>query len=224
MRREIFRMSRDQAEALLMRAPVVHLATTTPDGAPVLRTVHGVVMLDDPAGPSVAFHGAPAGEKADCIGRACVLAAEEIVAPIPSYFVDPERACPATTLYQSVQVHGRLDEVSDPVAKAAVLAALMKRYQPEGGHTPIDAEHPHYRAAVRGILIVRVSLAQLDGKAKLGQNRKLHEITILLEKLWQRGLPGDAHAIDLVRAANPDAPLPDCLKNQGPRSQRPGGP
>ncbi len=211
MRRELFRMSRPQAEALLARAPIVHLATTTPDGAPVLRAVHGVMLADGPGSRQIAFHGAPAGEKADCIGRPCVLAADEIIAPIPSYFVDPERACPATTLYQSVQVHGTLDEVTDPVAKAAVLAGLMARYQPEGGHVPISADDPLYRSAVRGIMIVRVLLTHLDGKAKLGQNRKPHEITHLLERLHQRGLPGDARAIELIRAANPDAPLPPCL-------------
>ena len=206
MRREIYRMDRDGALALLERAPVVHVATTTGDGAPLLRTVHGVVVDG-----AVAFHGAPAGEKVEAVGRDAVVSAEEIVAEIPSYFVDPERACPATTYYLSAQVHGRLEQVDDPQAKARVLRALMTKFQPEGGHVPIDEEHPLYRSAVRGILVLRVSLERLDGKAKLGQNRKPEELVKILELLWDRGRPGDPRTIDLVRQANPSAPTPTFL-------------
>ena len=190
-------MDRAGALAVLERAPVVRLGTTAEDGRPILRTVHGVVVDG-----ALAFHGAPAGEKMDGMGRPCVIAAEEMVAQIPSYFVDPERACPATTYYLSVQVHGTLEAVEDPAAKARVLAALMTRFQPEGGHVPIDAEHPLYRKAIEGLLIARVSLEKLDGKSKLGQNRKPEEIARILELLWQRGGPGDTRAIDLVRAAH----------------------
>src|SRR5262245_47264502 len=108
MRKEIYRMDRAGALAVLARAPVVRLATTAADGRPLLRTVHGVVVDG-----AVAFHGAPAGEKMEGLRRATVLAAEEIIAQIPSYFVDPERACPATTYYLSVQVHGPLEAVDD---------------------------------------------------------------------------------------------------------------
>lgn len=190
-------MDRDEAVRFLARASMIHVASTTPSGAPLIRTVHGVVVDD-----AVAFHGAPAGEKMETIGREAVVSAEEVLAPIPSYFVDPERACPATTYYHSVQVHGPIEEVTDPAAKARMLAALMTKYQPEGGHVPIDAEHPLYRKAVAGLLVLRVPLERLDGKAKLGQNRSAAELHHVLERLWQRGLPDDPRAIDLVRAAN----------------------
>src|SRR5690242_21492519 len=102
MRRErFFRMDAGEAVAFLAAAPVVHLASTTPDGAPLVRTLHGVIVDD-----ALCFHAAPVGEKHEALGRAVVLAAEEIVATVPSYFLDPERACPATTLYRSVQLHG----------------------------------------------------------------------------------------------------------------------
>ena len=199
-------MDRAEAEAILARAPVVHLASTTEAGEPVLRTLHGVVVRG-----GVAFHGAPAGEKMEAVGRPAVVMAEEIVASIPSYFVDPERACPATTLYRSAQVHGEIERVDDPDHKAEVLAALMKKLQPEGGYAPIDARHPLYQKAVAGILVLRVPLERLDGKAKLAQQRTPIERCRLLEKLWERGLPGDAAAIELVRAASPDTPVPPFL-------------
>lgn len=210
MRKEIYRMDRAAAEALLARAPVVHIASTTHDGSPIFRTVHGVVVSG-----ALAFHGAPAGEKTEAIGREAVAAAEELIAPIPSYFVDPERACPATTYYLSAQVHGVIERVDDPTEKARALDALMAKLQPEGGHAPIDPGHPRYeglyRKPVAGILVLRISLEHIDGKAKLGQNRSPAEIGRILEQLWARGLPGDPRAIELVRDANPGCVDPPFL-------------
>ncbi len=206
MRREIFRSERDRALDLLRRAPIVHLATTTPEGAPVLRALDAAVL-----GDCVTFHGARAGEKARCLGRPAVVSAEELVAHVPSWMVDPRWACPASTLYRSVQVHGTLEEVTDPAAKARALTALMERWQPEGRYEPISADHPHYRAQLEGTLVLRVALDQVDGKEKLLQNRKPAEIAQVLEGLWQRGAPGDVAAIEAVREANPDASTPSFL-------------
>jgi nitroimidazol reductase NimA-like FMN-containing flavoprotein (pyridoxamine 5'-phosphate oxidase superfamily)/GNAT superfamily N-acetyltransferase len=206
MRKEIFRMDRAEAEALLSRAPVVRIASTTPEGAPVLRTVHGVVVRG-----ALAFHGAPAGEKTEAIGREAVASADEIVASIPSYFLDPERACPATTLYRSAQVHGPIERVADPSHKAEVLSALMRKYQPEGGYVPIEPGHPLYTKAIAGIMVLQIPLSRLDGKAKLAQNRSPEERIRLMEGLWARGQPGDTEAIEQIRAANPGTPLPAFL-------------
>src|SRR4051812_10447077 len=102
MRREQhFGMKRAGALAFLGRAGVHHMATTNAAGAPILRVVHGVVD-----GDALYFHGAPAGEKMEALGREAVISVEEVVAEIPSWFADPERACPATTYYESVQLHG----------------------------------------------------------------------------------------------------------------------
>ncbi|WP_104978085.1 GNAT family N-acetyltransferase [Sorangium cellulosum] len=207
MRREIFRMDRAEAEALFAGAQVVHVASTTEEGEPVLRVVHGVVVRG-----AIAFHGAPAGEKTEAVGRPAVVACEEIVASIPSYFVDPARACPATTLYRSAQAHGVIARVDDPDHKAEVLEALMRKYQPEGGYTPIEAAHPLYRKAIEGILVLSVPLERLDGKAKLMQHRAPEERARLLVKLWERGAPGDAAAIEVIRRASPDTPAPAFLE------------
>ena len=136
-------MADAEALALLERSPLVHLATTDAEGGPILRTVHGVVVDG-----ALAFHGAPAGEKLAALGRPVVAGAEETIAVIPSYFFDPTLACPATTYYRSAQLHGVLEEVTDRHAKARVLAALMRKYQPEGGHAPIDADDPRCHSCV----------------------------------------------------------------------------
>jgi nitroimidazol reductase NimA-like FMN-containing flavoprotein (pyridoxamine 5'-phosphate oxidase superfamily)/GNAT superfamily N-acetyltransferase len=206
MRREIFRSERERALALLRRAPAVHLAVTTPEGAPVLRALDAAV-LDD----GVYFHGARTGEKARCLGRPAVVSAEELVAHVPSWMVDPRWACPASTLYRSVQVHGALEEVTELAAKARVLSALMERWQPEGRHEPIAADHPYYRGQLEGTLVLRVGLDRVDGKEKLLQNREPEEVARVLAGLWQRGAPGDVAAIEAIREANPGAPAPPFL-------------
>jgi nitroimidazol reductase NimA-like FMN-containing flavoprotein (pyridoxamine 5'-phosphate oxidase superfamily)/GNAT superfamily N-acetyltransferase len=210
MRREIFRSPPARALDLLRRAPVVHLATTTPEGAPVLRALDAAV-LDD----GVYFHGAKAGEKARCLGRPAVVSAEEVVAHLPSWFVHPTQACPASTLYRSVQVHGTLRAVEDLAGKARALEALMRRWQPEGRYEPIDPADPGYRGELEGTLVFAVPFERVDGKEKLCQNRKPDETLRILAGLWERGAPGDVEAIEAVRAANPGLPPPAFLAAEG---------
>lgn len=207
-KREWFGIDREAAIALLAAAPVVRLAGTTEGGLPVLRALHAVVQDG-----AIWFHAAPVGEKREAYGRPAVIAAEEVVATIPSYVFDPERACPATTYYRGVQAHGVLEVVRAPEVKARVLQALMEKYQPEGGYAPITADDPRYRGQVRGVEIIKMSLETVDGKAKLGQNRAPAEIGRVLEFLWRRGEPGDPRAVDLVRAYNPEAPTPAFLES-----------
>lgn len=206
MRKEVYRMPHDEAVAFLSESLYVNLATTLPDGMPVLKTVHGVV-LDG----AIAFHGAPAGEKTETIGRQAVVSAEERVSTIPSYFIDPRRACPATTYYRSVQVHGTIEAVTDPVEKTRVLDALLARFQPEGGFEPLNPEHPLYRGAIAGIMVCRIPFERISGKAKLAQNRRPDEIKKVMEGLWKRGEAGDPATIELLRTANPTHDLPDFL-------------
>lgn len=206
MRREIFRSTPARALGLLRRAPAVHLATTTPEGAPVLRALDAAVLED-----GVYFHGARAGEKARCLGRPAVVSSEEVVAHVPSWMIDSRWACPASTLYRSVQVHGVLAEVTDLDTKARALTALMDRWQPEGRYEPMTAAHPHYRGQLQGTLVLRVGYDRVDGKDKLLQNRSPEEIVKVLEGLWERGTPGDPAAIEAIRAANPGIPEPAFL-------------
>jgi nitroimidazol reductase NimA-like FMN-containing flavoprotein (pyridoxamine 5'-phosphate oxidase superfamily)/N-acetylglutamate synthase-like GNAT family acetyltransferase len=199
MRRADFAGGPEEARALLDRAGIVHLATTGEDGHPILRVVHAVVD-----GDVVAFHAAPAGEKMEALGRQAVVSAHEVVAEIPSWFLDPERACPATTFYLSAQVDGILEPIEDLARKARILQALMTKYQPEGLHVPIRAKDPLYTKALKGLLVAGVHLDNLACKVKLGQNRKLAERTRIVEQLWRRGGPGDARAVDLLCRRYPE--------------------
>lgn len=213
MRRMEFSLPHFRSRELLAEARELHFASTTPEGRPVLRTVNPVVL-----GDRVCFHGSPKGEKTSCVGREAVAQCETVVATIPSYFVDPRRACPATTFFESVQVHGVLEPVSAAPDKARILAALMEKFQPEGGYEPLTAEGDLYRAAVRGLLVLSLSLERLTGKSKLGQNRTPQELRAVVEGLWRRGAKGDVEAIERVLSAAPSMDTPDFLR--GPANLR----
>ncbi len=211
MRRREFEMSSQEATALFAQLPTMHLASTLEDGTPVFRTLHGVV--DD---GWIAFHSAPKGEKTSLIGRLAVVCSEESVATVPSTFFDPVKACPATTYYRSAQVQGVVEEIEEPERKARILQRLMEKLQPEGGYLPISrpdgSYDPLYKPSVRGLLVAGVRLAEVAGKAKLAQNRSPSELGELFTSLWQRGAAGDLRALELLRAANPKAILPDFLR------------
>ena len=202
-----FQMSRGQALEVFRKAQMVHLAGTDEQGQPVLRTLHGVQV-----GEAIAFHGGAHGEKLALLDRPVVLSAERVVAEVPSYFIDPELACPATTLFVSAQARGTLRKVEDPQRKAEVLTALMQRFQPEGGFAPIDPDDPRYRRAVGSILITEVRPQQVQGKRKLGQHKTAAIMERICEGLFARGQPGDLEAIVEIVAHHPAGLRPDFLR------------
>jgi len=191
---------------LLRRARVVRVAGSLTDGTPVLRTVHAVVIDG-----WLAWHGGPKGEKNGLIGRPVVAGADEPLATIPSYFFDPERACPATTWFRSVQARGVLEAAADPSFKAAALQALMEKLQPEGGYVEITPDAPLYARMVEALVITRVRLDRMVGRDKRGQNKPPRKIRAALAGRWRRGGPGDVVAIEALRAAHPDLRPPDFL-------------
>jgi nitroimidazol reductase NimA-like FMN-containing flavoprotein (pyridoxamine 5'-phosphate oxidase superfamily) len=210
MRHETFRSNEARALALLRRASVVHLATTTPEGGPVLRALDFAV-LDS----GIYFHGAPTGEKARCMGRPAVVSAEEVVARIPCWMLDSEDACAAGTLYRSVQVHGTLREVVDPAEKAMALEALMHRWQPEGRYRAIGPADPVTRRELDRTLVFALPFERIDSKEKLLQNRKPEVIARVLQGLLDRNAPGDAAAVQIIREANPGIAAPGEASPQG---------
>ncbi len=183
---------------LLESAEAFHLATTTPAGDPVLRVLNGVVVRD-----WILFHGAFAGEKSTCLERPAVVSVHETVADIPSYFVDPEKACPATTFYRSAQASGVLRDVTDGDLKKEMLTALMKKYQPEGGYEPFSSEI--YRKDLRAVRVFGLKVEHLCAKVSLGQDRPAERTGRVVQGLWARGKERDAAAIELVLALSPEA-------------------
>jgi len=195
--KDAHRMTRADAVRTLSGAPMVHIAAATADGL-ILRAMHGVVV-----GDLLTFHGGRTGEKNGLVDQPVAITAEEIVARIPSWMVDPVRACPATTWYRSVHVRGVLEEVLDPEIKAAALQGLMERFQPEGRHAPIRVDDAMYAKAIRSTRVLAVPLQDLVGKSKMGQEKRPVLVNKIVRGLWQRGDPGDLRAIEAIRLAHP---------------------
>jgi len=196
-------MHHDDAIALLDRAPTITVAGAPAGDAPLLRIVHGVVVDG-----WLAFHGGPKGAKTGLVGQPVVIAAHETLAVLPSWWFHAERACPATTWYRSVEVHGVLREIDDPTVRAAALQRLMRRLQPEGRHRPVAADDPMYREVVAGLLIAGVRLDDVRGKDKRGQGKRPALVRRVLDGLWERGAPGDLAALESIREARPDVAVP----------------
>ncbi|MCB9557940.1 MAG: GNAT family N-acetyltransferase [Deltaproteobacteria bacterium] len=194
MRRPIFETSNQLGRKILERAHTIELAFADATGQPVLRTLHAVIVDD-----LLCFHCAPVGEKTAMVGRQVVVSAHEPTVTLPSTFFDAQRACPATTYYQSVQLRGTVGAIESHERKARVLQALMEKFQPQGGHLPVDAGDPIYGTVVGALLIGCLALDQMTTKARLGQDLPANRRSQLLEQLWQRGAPGDVQAIESIR-------------------------
>lgn len=193
------------AWAILDACPVLHLAWTDADGLPDVRALHAARV-----GRAVYLHGAPVGDKTGALDRPVALTGHVVVARIPSHFIEPERACPATTWYRSVHLRGVLRIEQDPEARAVALEALMRALQPEGGYRPIRADDPLYAGQLGKMLVARVDVEHIRGKVTLGQHRP-SRVGPVIAGLWRRGDPGDMDAIEVIREASPGASLPAVL-------------
>jgi len=190
----------NEAWDFLASRHVVHIAAAPTLGAPLLRVLNCAVHDG-----WVMFHGGVVGEKYDLIDQPAVISAYEEVARIPSYFIDPELACPATTYYRSVQARGIVREVLEPERKAATLQAFMRHQQPEGGHAPIRAEDPVYRKNLAGVRVFGLEVEEIVGKESLGHDRPPERTRKVVEGLWRRGEPGDTRAIRIILDRSPRA-------------------
>lgn len=198
MRRKQRKSSDEAAWELLRAGAYYQVATTRPDGQPVLRTLNGV-LLDD----RLLFHGAVAGEKMECLGRDAVVEVYEVIADIPSYFVDPMKGCPATTYFRSVQGKGRLVEISDVESKVRMLDEFMQKYQPEGGHMPFS--DAIYAKDLRSVRVFGLELDDIVGKTSMGQDRPVERTRKVVQGLFRRGAPRDCWAIEEILRLSPDA-------------------
>ncbi len=193
-------MEPSSAWDLLARSPEVTLAATRPDETPLIRVLNAV-LVDD----LLLFHGAPAGDKHLALGRRAVASAYEVVARIPSYFVDPDKACPATTYYRSAQAEGTLLDVTDPEKKRAYLQAFMEKLQPEGGFRSLVDSGDLYAKDLKGVRVIGLCIDQVTGKCSLGQDRPAERTAKVALGLWRRGSDRDLWALEEILGLSPEA-------------------
>ncbi|MEN0065591.1 MAG: GNAT family N-acetyltransferase [Myxococcota bacterium] len=191
-----FTMSEDEARTFLAAAREVTVAAVV-EGRPLVRTMHAVSQAG-----GLVLHGAPQGEKTAWVGSEVVVSTEVVVARIPSHWRHPERACPATTWFRAVQLHGRIEELEEASDRALALQALMDHLQPEGGYRPIVVDDPLYTKTIAGLGMWRIVPDRLVGLNKLGQHLNRRSMNLVLSGLWKRGGEGDLAAIEVLRQAH----------------------
>ncbi|MBE6514616.1 MAG: pyridoxamine 5'-phosphate oxidase family protein [Candidatus Methanomethylophilaceae archaeon] len=144
-------MSREEAEALLARNGEGVLSTNGGDGYPYGTPVNYILMDG-----AVYFHGRPAGEKVDNMARdpkVCLTVTES-----GGFEITGDKACNATTVYESVIVRGRAAPIESDEEKARVLRALAERLVPEkrGAEMPM--------ASVMRTAVYRIDIDSITGK------------------------------------------------------------
>lgn len=102
---------------------------------------------------------------------------------------DPSRGLP-TTYYGAVQITGRVEIVSDPEEKAALLREQLGDFQPEGGHLD-PTEHPRMLAGMQGM---RLHIDEVKAKFKYGGNKPAEKRIEIADRLSDRDSHGDSEA------------------------------
>lgn len=180
---------------LAWRCEVGYLGLSTADGVPRVVPVNfAAVDLD------VYFHGALAGEKFTLLEHGARVSFMMALpySLIPSWFVAPDYACPATHFFKSVDARGTCAPVHDPAQKALGLQALMEKYQPEGRFRTITADDSRYAKALRTVGVFRIAVESWTGKAKFGVNEPAHLRRKLISALRERGEPRDLETADEI--------------------------
>jgi predicted FMN-binding regulatory protein PaiB len=129
----------------------------------------------------------------------CAFELDEVLAAVPSYWIDPENAVAATAYHRTVLFECEVAMISrDAAVLSAQQTRLLARYQPEGGFRTVTADEPIYRGAFGVIAAVRLAVTGRKVKWKLGQNRKPEARARVAAELRKRGRPRDARAAEAL--------------------------
>jgi len=204
MRRDEFAMEDSQEiEDFLRGMSFGFLGTADEEGIPRVTPLNFAYVNG-----AFYFHGSRMGEKMDHLRRTpavCFTIADEY-ALIPSYFSDPEMACPATAYFKSVTAIGEAVIVDDLEEKALAMEELMQKLQPEGGYRAIDANDRAYTSRLKGVAVIRLTPQRMSAKFKFGQNLKPDRLQAVVEGLACRGKNRDEETAGLI-----------CKYHPGPR-------
>lgn len=145
------------------------------------------------------FHGAKKGKKIDIIkenayASFCVV---EDYSLLPSYFSsDKGDACPATHLFKSVIIDGKIKILEDYNEKATALEMLMQKLQKERKYIPLNNEM--YKKAINATCVYKLIPANITAKFKLGQNFNEERYQRVVSHLKQRGEKKDLETLKLL--------------------------
>ena len=159
-----------------------HFTTIDENGFPFTAPMNFVWWED-----SVYIHGFPRGEKYENIKRneKCGFEVSKELAFLPSYFFEPKTDASQTdTLYVSIVIKGTASMVTDHTKKAAILNALMQKYQKEGRYDSLKPE----MATVRGVGMIRITPDIMTGRYKMGKYWNQKDKLRIAQRIMQRAV------------------------------------
>jgi predicted FMN-binding regulatory protein PaiB len=186
------------AEAIdeLVRASRLCRLVTTGDALPHIGIYP---FVHDDRGFALHLHKADE-QIADLLARpSCVLEVDELLATIPSHWLDKESGAFATAYHRTVAFECSATLIEDAASIAQLQNDFLARYQPEGRHRPVGADDPIYAGMVRALTGVRLSVRATKVKFKLGQNRDFAARTTVVTRLRERGSVLDLRTADAIQ-------------------------
>jgi nitroimidazol reductase NimA-like FMN-containing flavoprotein (pyridoxamine 5'-phosphate oxidase superfamily) len=197
MRRSTFHMKeQEEVESFLQEMTFGFLGTHGEDGYPHMTPINFV--FHDGA---FYMHGSRAGQKMTNLraNDKVTFAVAKEYSLIPSYWLDPEIACPATAFFKSVFVRATAVVVEDAAEKAEAFGAFMRKLQPEGGYVPFSPEHPRYAKELKAVALMKLVVDDMTAKFKFGQNWTEERIDHVTDALTDRAKPLDVETAELMK-------------------------
>lgn len=145
------------------------------------------------------FHGAKNGKKIEIIKKNsnASFSIVEDISLLPSYFSnDKGNACPATHLFKSIIIDGKIEFIEEYEKKAQALQTLMEKLQKEGNYIPLN--HEMYKKAINSTCLYKLIPTQTTAKFKLGQNFNEDRYERVKEHLLQRGTKKDLATLKVI--------------------------
>lgn len=150
-------------------------------------------------GDEIFFHGAKKGKKIDIMKENCSASFSVVdsYSVLPSYFsTDDGRASPATHMFKSLILDGKIEFIDSFEQKVVALEALMKKYQKEGGYKPLNDEI--HKKIVGATAVYKLVPNSISAKFHFGQNWDEKRFKKVCEHLKQRGTKKDSKTLELL--------------------------
>ena len=106
-------------------------------------------------------------------------------------------ACPATQLYKSVSIEGKIVMVESRKEKALMFEALMKKLQPKGGYRPFSNEI--YDKSLKATAVYKLMIKNISCKFKFGQHLDDERFKMIIFNLEKRGTGIDKATIEIMK-------------------------
>jgi len=164
------------------------------DNKPYSIPINFMELNDD-----IYFHGAKNGKKIDFIKQNSYASFSVVdsYSILPSYFSTSDgSACPATHMFKSVIINGKIEFVDKYDEKVDALNALMKKLQSEGKY--ISLNDKMYKKVINVTALFKLPPDEITCKVKFGQNFNKERYERVCKYLEQRGTPKDIATLKLI--------------------------